>query len=217
MLVDIHSHTYQKLNHTIYNYDVYENPILPNKILFSAGIHPWNVSISHLDWYLKVIERIARHDYCVAIGECGLDYKKNKNIKEQIYLFERQIDIAIHYDIPVILHCVGAFHDFLQINKNFQNHTPWILHGFRQNINLARQCLDSGIFISFGAYILSGKYDDLLEYIPMNRVFFESDTWSGDISELYKYYANLSKMNFIDLSEQINFNFISIFRKIEVL
>ena len=43
----------------------------------------------------------------VAIGECGLDETSEATIEDQIFVFQKQIDLAIQFHLPIILHCRG--------------------------------------------------------------------------------------------------------------
>ena len=71
---------------------------------FAAGFHPENLEGFTLD-DLGIIEEIAKHKKCVAIGEIGLDYHWMSSSREvQKEFFEAQIELAKKLDMPVIVH-----------------------------------------------------------------------------------------------------------------
>lgn len=213
MLWDIHTHQIKTDSPGVFNFDVTQHCTIPENTYFSAGLHPWNIEINHIEWYLSIVERIARHSLCVAIGECGLDYKNPHNKAIQREVFEQQLKITTRFRLPVIIHCVRAYHDLLHIRKYMDPDVPWILHGFRQNIQLARQCLDAGMFISLGAYVLSGKYDALISFLPSDRLFIETDEWSGDVRQLYSYVAVKRGLTYDMFVQDIHRNIQDVFSK----
>ena len=63
-------------------------------LYYSVGFHPHNAKDfkdSHIDKMLELCE----HDYVKAIGECGLDYKRNYSSKnDQINCFTKHLELA---------------------------------------------------------------------------------------------------------------------------
>ena len=92
----------------------------PGIIFAASGFHPYeaqhNPDISYLESVLKDPENKGS---LVAVGECGLDYHLYKGEMAagrkdvQIRLFTRQLELAIQYDFPIIIHCREAFEDLL--------------------------------------------------------------------------------------------------------
>ena len=51
------------------------------------------------------MREMCNEDYVVAIGECGLDYKRNYSSKEdQINCFKKHLELATDIDLPMFLH-----------------------------------------------------------------------------------------------------------------
>ena len=83
-----------------------------DEIYFAVGIHP--IDIVYFDYHY-LTDHI-NHPKCVAVGEIGLDYHHNKDTKDyQIELFQEQLDIAMEYNKPVIIHIREASKDSLEI------------------------------------------------------------------------------------------------------
>ena len=74
------------------------------------GLHPTSVN----DNYEKELEIVARElkfskEY-VAIGEIGMDLYWDKTyLKEQQIVLDKQVNWALEYDLPIVIHCRDAF------------------------------------------------------------------------------------------------------------
>ncbi|MCF1193602.1 TatD family hydrolase, partial [Mangrovimonas sp. AS39] len=75
-------------------------------------------------------EKLVTDPKVVAIGECGLDYFRRRDSDEgglseenkiiQKELFEQQIQFAIKYNKPLMLHVRDAYDDALDILQNYK-------------------------------------------------------------------------------------------------
>ena len=87
-------------------------------IYLSVGLHPSEVKKEE-DKELSWLTDILKFEKVVSVGEIGLDYYWDKSFKdEQKYYFEKQIDIAKEYDLPIIVHCRDAVQDCYNILKD---------------------------------------------------------------------------------------------------
>lgn len=151
---------------------------------FSVGIHPWDVTeivesqVEHL-----LIQYVA-HPQCVAIGECGLDAVKGKpNL--QLSILRRQIDVAIQFNKPLILHLVKAWPEWFRLMDSYTQPPTILVHGFRGNSQIAQQLVDRGISVSFGKPLLSdAKLQQVFQLIPENSWFLESDMENAELLPL---------------------------------
>jgi TatD DNase family protein len=63
---------------------------------------------------------------------------------------------------------------------------PWLIHGFRGNIELANQLLSKGMYLSFWyEFILRPESAELLKGLPADRIFLETDGADVDIKQIY--------------------------------
>jgi len=106
------------------------------KIVFPAiGIHPQQtdpeIELSPEEQIKKLIQ-LASNKGVVAIGECGLDYspappaEKDRTKEEQVFLFKKQIELALKLKLPLFIHTCEAFSDTLQIIKQTAEHQSLI-------------------------------------------------------------------------------------------
>ena len=120
---------------------------------------------------LQGLPRLLAHPQVVMLGECGLDRLQGGAEELQIEIFEAQIALAEHFRLPVTLHVVRAWDALLRLHNSLRPSTQWTVHGFRGKPALARQLLDAGIDLSFGAQYNPESYS----LTPPERRHRESD------------------------------------------
>jgi len=87
-------------------------------VFTTCGISPNDIT-ENVDKELLEIEKIAKYEKNVAIGEIGLDYYWNKDNKElQKQVFIKQIEMANRLDLPIVIHTREAVMDTVQILKD---------------------------------------------------------------------------------------------------
>lgn len=198
-------------NFGVYNLDLYENLFIPEKMYFSAALHPWSVKNQFAKWYLYMLEKIARHDFCIAIGECGLDYKKNIDRDLQKDIFENQIKLAEDFNLPLILHVVAAHNDVISLKKKYNSDIAWIIHGFNSSEIILNQLIDNGFYLSVSEQFLNTK-STLLNNIPIDKLFLETDDKDIEIEDLYNISAEILNLTVEELIQQISKNFEKCFK-----
>lgn len=190
------------------------NPSIP---YYSIGIHPWFIKQETLENELNIIEDNLLHSNSLAIGECGLDKRIEVPLDLQTIVFEQQLLLAEKYRKPVIIHCVAAFDELIEITNRLQITVPIIIHGFSKNSEVANQLLKQGFYISFGKYLFQmPNLATVLKQMPNDRFFLETDTAQQSIEEVYQLAANCKGLSINALQEIITTNFESVFKtKIE--
>ncbi len=148
--------------------------------LFSTGIHPWHLNVAAAGWYEK-LEKICSDSRIALIGECGLDKYAAIPLEIQKQFFEKHIQLSERISKPLIVHCVGAFSELLELRKKYRPSQRWIIHGFRGKPQLAEQILRSGCDISFGAKWNPGS----LKCVPLENLFVETDESTKSVREIY--------------------------------
>ncbi len=151
-----------------------------NFIYAAVGVHPhdtqeWN------DDLLLLIDELAKHNKVVAIGEIGLDYYYDFSPREkQIHAFEKQIELALNNNLPVIIHNREADDDTIEIIRRYKNAGLRAqFHCYAGGINEARELIEMGHFISFTGNITYTKADDLrkvLSRVDIENLLLETDS-----------------------------------------
>ncbi len=116
---------------------------------------------------------------CLAIGECGLDYKWSKKEKEhekQKKVFEKVIKLAKRINKPLIIHSRKAEKDALELlEKN--NMKKLNLHCFNGKKSLIRKAEELGYYFSIPPIITRLEHFQMLvNMIPLNKLLTETDS-----------------------------------------
>ena len=179
MFVDIHTHIDNQSVIKI----VSEN--FEEKVLKTWGIHPWDVR--HFDWSEAKWEKPLEMTEAFAIGEVGLDKAHKETFDRQIEVFEEMIKISENLRKPVIVHCVRAYSEIIEMRKKTKATMPWVIHGFNSSVETIRQLLKYDIYISLGEVLYRNENQaiKILKDIPMDRLFLETDVSGMDIKNVY--------------------------------
>ena len=151
------------------------------RVWFTQGIHPHDAS-EYNDDVDAAIRQGFRHQKCLAIGEIGLDYfYDHTDRKVQQAVFERQLQIAVDADLPVVIHSREADDDTQAILANFSHSLKrkGVIHSFTSGQGLANFCLDEGFHLGFNGIITFNKAENVREILrntPLERILLETDS-----------------------------------------
>ena len=178
----------------------------PDFIVPAIGIHPWYINQASASWDVGLKDLLLRNPKCL-VGECGLDRLKNSNPETQKQIFATHIDISTELKRPMIIHAVKSG-EWLQDFWSKLKEAKFVLHSFSGSIELLKLALKNGGYISFSpATICKKDFYKLAQYVPTNRLMFESDgPYQGspfDIANLAKAIAKCKNIDIIALSEQV--------------
>lgn len=182
---------------------------IPN---YSIGIHPWHIAANRLETDLRLIdEKLALPD-CLALGECGLDKRIEIPLLLQQEVFEQQILLAEKHQKPLVLHCVAAFQEVIEIKNRLKVSVPIIIHGFSKNEQTAKQLIDNGFYLSFGKYLLRNpELKEVFLSVPNHRFFLETDTVEESLEEVYALAASYKAVSIEKIKNMVKGNFEKVF------
>ena len=202
MFVDIHTHVDNQAVIKIIDGD-------SEKILKTWGVHPWDVTDTpdrHFERnevksrnhrYLNDSEIFRGGDFSIPlrssrndelfIGEVGLDKVHKETFERQIEVFEEMIRLSESYRKPVIVHCVRAYSEIIEVRKKMKATMPWVIHGFNSSVETMRQLLRYDMYISLGEVLYRNENQafKILKNIPTDRLFLETDVSGRDIRDVY--------------------------------
>ncbi len=204
---DFHHHDCTK-KFGIYNLKLRE---VPPSTFFSAGIHPQDISPNFEEDFLW-LKTISKSENCVAIGECGLDGLIDIDENLQNEIFQKQIELAIELQKPIIIHCVRRFSQLLHFKKKAK--VPMIVHGFNKRKTIGDELLKNQFCLSFGKSALYNvNLQDFLKEIPIDKLFLESDSTDFEIKDLYYKIAELKgyKIEYIQEKTKENLKNLQIY------
>jgi len=138
-----------------------------NKLLPAIGIHPQETG------NLTDLEALM-NDGVAAVGECGLDFSEECDHHKQAAIFIGQIELAIKYDKPLIVHSRKAMDETLEILNSYQN-----LRGVIHCYTGGKKRITNVKNLYFG---IDGNltYEDglveVVKNIPKDRLILETDS-----------------------------------------
>lgn len=180
---------------------------------FSIGIHPWFINGEKVEEALLMVEETLQHKNCFAVGECGLDKMIKADFEIQKYIFRKQILLSEKYQKPLLIHCVKAYSEIINLKKEIKPKQNWILHGFNKNLQVAQSLLKNGIIVSFGAAIINTKkLQEVVLEISLENILIETDNADFKIQEVYEGIALIKNIKIEKLQEIIAQNFKRIFK-----
>lgn len=152
-------------------------------VFFAAGVHPYELD----NYNEEILRQYLQDKKCVAVGECGLDYFrfKSENLEEreqekktQKEFFIAQLQLAIEYKKPVIIHSREANNDTYEIlHKYSKNLVGGVLHCFNASEHLLRLS-DEGFYFGIGGVLTFKNAKNLVEIlpkIPKEKLLLETD------------------------------------------
>jgi len=210
---DLHSHKISgEGNIQILNIFAQDLPLDEPDYFFSAGLHPWHIEKVNPEECIQEIEWAADQKNMLAIGECGLDRSIATEFQLQEKYFSEQIQVAGKHSKPLIIHCVRAYADLLKLKKQTKSKVPWIIHGYRGNLETTLSLIKQEFFFSVGEQLLKDESKhSVFRSIPIDRLFFETDDLEISIREVYKLAAQIREIEEETLIETIFRNFRRLF------
>ena len=157
---------------------------------------------------------VSKHKKCIGIGECGLDRLKGADINVQMQIFNFHIQLAETLQKPLIIHCVKAHNELLEIKKKSGSNVPWIVHGFNQNKTIASRLIENGFYFSLGKPLMhpESNCSMIITDIPLKRLFLETDSAHISIEEVYNAAALRLKLPLQQLVDNLQENFRTLFK-----
>ena len=150
-----------------------------NHVYAIVGISPNDIE-NFKESDIDIIEKIAKSEKVVAIGEIGLDYYWNKENKElQNDVFSKQIDLANKLNLPIVIHSRDAVMDTIEMikNKNVVN-KKGIFHCCQLNPEFIKEAVKAGYYISFSGNVTfkNAKAERAVKEVPIEKILIETDS-----------------------------------------
>lgn len=136
-------------------------------------------------------EKLISHPKVVGIGECGIDIFRlspefdNETDRAALLalqetIFRKQIQLAVKYDKPIMIHARESYKKILEIlDEEFITHGAKLrgnAHFFAGTVEEAQAFLDRGFTVSFtGVITFAKQYEELVRYVPLEKMLSETD------------------------------------------
>ncbi len=145
----------------------------------AIGLHPTSVN-ENFEAELKIVEDELKRRSWIAIGEIGIDLYWDKTFyKQQVKAFNIQVEWAIKFNLPVIIHIRDSFNETLQVLEQYRNSgLKGIFHSFTGTLELAEKLLEfNGFMLGINGVVTfknSGLFTTL-KNVALNRIVVETD------------------------------------------
>lgn len=150
------------------------------EIYAAVGIHPHDATQLGAATLKSLTQLASQNDKVVAIGEIGLDYYRDRSPRDMQQLaFRRQIQLARELGKPIIVHDRDAHEDVLAIlREENAAELSGVLHCFSGDLEMARQVIDLGFYLSFTGTITYPKNQlvhEMIKSLPIEALLVETD------------------------------------------
>ena len=150
----------------------------PGNCMPMMGLHPCYVKENYKEELATVAEWLAKRKF-YAVGEIGLDYYWDMTFKaQQIEAFEIQIDLALKYDLPIIIHSRESTADCIDIVRKKQNgKLKGIFHCFSGTLEEAKQIVSLGLYLGIGGVVTYKKTNlpEIINKVSLTHIVLETD------------------------------------------
>ena len=180
----------------------------PENTLFSAGIHPWQLTGDNHEQLQTELILTAAHPHVVMIGEAGFDRLRGAQGELQQRVFMFQASIAAEMDKPMVIHCVRGWDELLRAYRQATPVRPWVIHGFRGSSQQAASLAKEGFWFSLGK---EGITTEILNAVSHDRIMLETDDSGRSIADIYRLFAVTVACSEAEAEELIRENFKSLF------
>jgi TatD DNase family protein len=145
----------------------------------AIGFHPHESKFLDEE-NLKELDKLAKKDKVVAIGETGLDYYWNHStLPYQMEAFKKQISMAGKLDLPLIIHNREAHQDTLKILAEEAKGIKILLHCFSGDLKMANVCIERGYYLGIGGVVTfnnAKKLRAIVKEISLENLVLETDS-----------------------------------------
>lgn len=142
------------------------------------GLHPCSVKANFME-ELGMVETFLENRQFAAVGEIGLDFYWDKTFTSQQYeAFHRQIEWALHYDLPIVIHSRNSIDECINVvAEHQQGKLRGVFHCFSGNEEQAKKIIDTGFYLGIGGVVTfkNAGLDKVMETIGLNHIVLETD------------------------------------------
>lgn len=148
------------------------------KCLAMMGLHPCSIKENYKEELSLVRDHFAKRRF-VAVGETGLDFYWDLTfVKEQYDSFRAQIDLAISYDIPVVIHSRNSIDECIEIVKeNQKGKLKGVFHCFSGTVQQAETIIGLGFYLGIGGVVTfkNSGLDKVIATVGLKNAVLETD------------------------------------------
>jgi len=150
----------------------------PGKCFAMMGLHPCSVKENYKE-ELDLVKSWLEKRKFVAIGEIGLDFYWDKTFTAQQYeAFEQQIEWALQYNLPIVIHTRNAMQETIDVVKKYVSKgVKGIFHCFSGSYQNAVEIIDAGFYLGIGGVVTykNSGLAQVIEQVDIHSIVLETD------------------------------------------
>lgn len=151
----------------------------PGYCIPMMGLHPCSVKKDFEKELYIVEDWLSKRDF-VAVGEMGTDLYWDKSLfEEQKEAFKIQSDLALKYDLPIIIHCRESMEETIALIASYSGSgLKGIVHCFTGTEDQASRIIDLGFKLGLGgvATFKNGGLEPVMQNIDLSHFVLETDS-----------------------------------------
>lgn len=146
-----------------------------------VGLHPTDAK--HETWKedLQTISEYAQEENVIGIGECGIDrYHKGYDFDLQKAVFQKQIEIALENNLPLVVHSRDAVEETLECLLPYtkESNLKGIIHCYSYDFAYAQEFIKYNFVLGIGGTLTYPKNETLRTVVlkvPLEKIVLETD------------------------------------------
>ncbi|HRH64850.1 MAG TPA: TatD family hydrolase [Bacteroidia bacterium] len=150
----------------------------PGSCFPMMGLHPCSVK-ENWESELKIVEDWLAKRKFIAVGEMGIDLYWDKTfVEEQKEVFRRQVKLANHHKLPIVIHSRESFEMIYELLLESKKEEPYgIFHCFTGTADQAKRATELGFYLGIGGVLTfkNSGLDKVVENIDLRHLVLETD------------------------------------------
>ena len=192
------------------------------------GLHPTSVGKDYLEQLDMVKDWLRKQKFC-AIGEMGIDLYWDKTFyAEQQEAFRIQVELALEYDLPIVIHSRNSFDEiFSLLDKVYRPGLRGVFHCFTGTLEQAEHIISLGFKLGIGGVLTykNSGLPDVIKKVSLDHLLLETDApflapvphrgkrnESAYVNAVAKRLAELKGMNIEEVADVTTRNAIKLFK-----
>lgn len=150
----------------------------PEHCFAMMGLHPCSVKENYKEELAIAKSWLDKRKFA-AVGEIGIDLYWDKTfLKEQQEAFATQINWALEFNLPIVIHCREAFDEIYEVLASYKKLPIGIFHCFSGTKEQADKVIALGGFkLGIGGVVTfkNSGLDKVVEQLDMKHLVLETD------------------------------------------
>ncbi|MGB9845407.1 TatD family hydrolase [Methanothermobacter tenebrarum] len=146
----------------------------------TLGLHPVDAARMEDNIIEATIREIEDNiEKAVGVGESGLDFHHTRDLegrRRQEKIFRLFIELAIEYELPLIIHARDSERQAFKIIKEHPIEDV-IFHCYSGSIDTAKNIIEEGYYLSFSTMVcFIDHHQKLIKDLPLQSILTETDS-----------------------------------------